>query len=199
MTSARTKRILSGLVELAGVTRGQCPSVRRGRLRRVFRRASCTEGSALVEMAISSVIFLSILFGIVEFSMALYTYNYVSDAAREATRYAMVRGSTSCTNTPGLSPCGTSQTGATATDISNYVKGLGFPGIDATNRTTVTTTWYTPPASGSTTWTQCTTGTCNQPGYAVDVQVAYRFPLSIPFWRATTLNLSATSRMVISQ
>ncbi|MGA8089648.1 MAG: TadE family protein [Terracidiphilus sp.] len=52
--------------------------------------------SAIVEMAVVRSLLFVVLFGIIELSLAMYTYNYVSDAAREATRYAIVRGS-SCT------------------------------------------------------------------------------------------------------
>ena len=45
----------------------------------------CEEGTTLVEMAFASAILLSSLFGVIAISLALYVYNYVSDAAREAT------------------------------------------------------------------------------------------------------------------
>ena len=46
-------------------------------------------------------VFMSMLLGIADFSRALYAYHFVSHAAREAARYAMVRGcSTISTNCP---------------------------------------------------------------------------------------------------
>jgi Flp pilus assembly protein TadG len=57
------------------------------------RFVHCDEGSNVVKMAVVSPVLFAMLFGIVEISLALYTYNYVSDAAREGTRYAIVRGS----------------------------------------------------------------------------------------------------------
>ena len=42
-------------------------------------------GSVLVEYALTIVIFLTLMFGIVDFGRALFTYHYVSEAAREAT------------------------------------------------------------------------------------------------------------------
>jgi Flp pilus assembly protein TadG len=138
---------------------------------------------------------LPMIFGLFAMSLALYTYHYISEAAREGSRYAMVRGSTSCANTPGLTNCG-----ATPTQIQTYVQNLGYPGINAANMT-VTTTWSTPSASPPTTWSLCgVTPACAAPRSLVTVTVAYAFPLSIPLYGSTrTLNMSSTSQMVVSQ
>jgi Flp pilus assembly protein TadG len=152
-------------------------------------RAVCgDEGATIVEMALACTLLIALMAGILELSLGLYTYNYVSDAAREATRYASVRGS-SCST---LTNCN-----ATSGQIQTYVQNLGYPGINATN-TVVTTTWYTPSASPPTTWTVCTTGTCNGPGNSVKVNVAFNFPLGLPFVRFSSLTLQSTSQMVIA-
>jgi Flp pilus assembly protein TadG len=151
---------------------------------RVFR---CEVGSNIVEMALVSSALLAVLFGIVEISLALYTYNYVSDAAREGTRYAIVRGS-SCSV---LTNCG-----VTSAQIQTYVQNLGYPGLNPAN-TTITTTWLSPSATTPVTWTACGS-TCNAPGDAVQVKVTYSFRLSIPFVPNSTLNLHSTSLMVIA-
>ena len=150
-------------------------------------------GSAIVEMALSSSVLFAMFFGMFEMSMASYTYHYVSDAAREGSRYAIVRGSTSCKNTPGLTGCG-----ATSDMIAAYVKGLGYPGINP-SKMTVTADWYTPSAGTPRTWTLCSSGTCNAPGYLVKVNVVYAFPFSVPFVPSRTINVGSTSQMVISQ
>src|ERR1035437_7070573 len=62
-------------------------------------------GSGLVEFAPASVIILTVLFGIRDMGRALYAYDWVSDAARRGTRYAMVRGTSSCTGSPELPDC----------------------------------------------------------------------------------------------
>ena len=64
--------------------------------RRLARRLRCSRGQSLVESALSLGIVIAVLIGIIELTIALYCYNYVAYAAREATRWAMVRGST-CT------------------------------------------------------------------------------------------------------
>lgn len=182
-------------------TRGLSESGWRGSLSGVLRRqvASGEEGATMVEMAIASVVLLMMLFGVIVLSLSFYTYNYVSDAAREASRWAIVRGSQCSANTPGLDHCGAGQT-----EIQNYVSSLSYPGIDP-SKLTVTANWYSPNyGNGATTWTLCDSkaNPCTTPngqGYQVQVTVGYRFPLSIPFWKATTLNVSSTSSMVISQ
>ncbi len=49
-------------------------------------------GQTVVEFAFSVIAFLMLLFGMIGFGIAVYDYNFVSDAAREGTRYASVHG-----------------------------------------------------------------------------------------------------------
>jgi len=162
-----------------------------------FRKSASSEcGAAMVEFALSAVIMLMLLIGIIEMCLAFYTYNFVSNAAREAARYAIVRGSTSCTNTPALANCN-----ATADEISGYVNSVGYPSLSS-NNLTVTTTWLTATSSGSpatTTWTACSSGVCNVPGNLVKVVATYNFLLGIPYIPRSTLAISSSSAMVIAQ
>jgi len=138
----------------------------------------------MVEMALSVIVLLTVIFGVFEICLALYTYHFISDAAREGTRFAIVRGS-AC-QSPGY------ECNATPAQIQTYVQNLGFPGINPT-ALTVTTAWS--PYAYST----CVSATCNDPGNQVMVTVSYQFPLSIPFIPSSTLSMSSTSSMVISQ
>ena len=193
----REESICSGLQTTGGRDGRFTLAAARAEIHHTGRRAHfaqsllCQDGGNLVEFALVSAVFFAMVFGILQLCLALYTYDYISEAAREGSRWAIVRGSTSCTNTPNLTNCN-----ASTTAISNFVKGLGYPGINATAHMTVTTTYWT---WSGTAWTACTTGTCNAPGNAVQTQVSYALPLSVPYWRATTINLSSTSRMLISQ
>jgi len=161
------------------------------RLRLIASRtliAACRDnsGASLVEFALSSVIMIMVLFGIIECCFALYANNYVSDAARNAARYAIVRGS-ACT---GMPDCG-----ITAAELQTYLRSMRYPAINP-NNLTATVTWLSISAGTPATWTACG-GQCNAPNNEVEVQVTYAFPLSIPFWSKKTLNLSSTSQMVI--
>jgi Flp pilus assembly protein TadG len=142
-------------------------------------------GASTVETALACTILVTLVVGIVQISQGLYAYHYIAEAARMGTRYAIVRGS-SCSGFGSACPAG-------ATDIQNYVKGLGFPGIN-TSDMTVTATW---PTTGST----CTPSSspCNNPGNLVKVRVQYQLPLSIPYVTNVNLNMTSTSQMVISQ
>lgn len=152
------------------------------------------EGATLVETAISFAISLAVFFGVIQVSYSLYSSHFVGEAAREAARYAMVRGS-SCV---GMPDCGFTDANTT---LLAYVKTLGYPGIDGT-KLTVTSTWYVPATTGTPnpTWNVCASGSgCNAPGDMVKVTVRYPFVLSIPFWKSTTLNFTSSSQLVISQ
>jgi Flp pilus assembly protein TadG len=150
-----------------------------------------SDGAAIIEFAVASAVLVPVLFGIIEMCLAFYSFNFVAEAAREATRYAAVRGSTSCLLTPGLADCNLNTSGS----LQTYVRGLGLPGA---NNVTVTASWLTASATTPTTWTACATAPCNVPGNEVKVFVSYTLPLAIPFAR-TRFSFGSTSEMVISQ
>lgn len=186
------------------------------RLGQLIVRGFREEGNTLVEMAlVSAFVFLPLIFGIIQFSFALYAYNFVNMASRQATRYASVRGVESCVISATFPNCNMGpDTGVNTTApsaLQAYVRGLAYPGINP-NNLAVTTTYLaqhvTSGAGGfsNTDWnTACTTTNpnnaqeCNTPGNAVQVSVVYQFPLAIPFWKNATLNLTGTSQMVINQ
>lgn len=160
---------------------------------RVAARLRRTDGATLVEFAISASVLFSILFGIMELGLLFYAYNFTSEAAREATRWASVRGSTSCSNTPNLTECN-----ATKAQITAFVQGLGYPGVTSSN-ISVSTNWLTATTNaGVTSWSSCS-GACNLPHNAVNVKVTYPFPLGVPFVPITTITVGATSQMVVYQ
>ena len=90
------------------------------------RNQHLSRGQTMVEFAMVASVFLLLLMGIVQMGRAVYSYNFVSYAARDATRYAIVHGSKS------LTPAATS-------DVQNFVvkEAHGFD----TSQFTVTTTW----------------------------------------------------------
>lgn len=153
------------------------------------------EGATLVEFALSCTIFLTIVIGIIQVSLAAYSYDFVSEAARDCARYALVRGSASCSAaySPHMPDCG-----ATNAQIQAHLRTLNYPGINTANLTT-TTVWSA--ATGgppNMTWTACA-NQCNAIGNAVKVTVYYGFPFNIPFWGQSTINMANSSQMVISQ
>ena len=167
-------------------------------LARMFPRAG-EEGSSLVEMALSCLILIPFLFGIVQLSIGLYCYHYASDAAREATRWAIVRGANCGTlcNSAYCSPTEGKGDGAGSDDIAQYVKGLGYP---YSGSVTTTTLWCVVGGSPAT-WTTCsaTKNGNNITGNQVKVTVSYAYPLIIPFIKKNTINISSVSSMTIVQ
>ena len=79
----------------------------------------------MVEFSIASTIFFLLVFGAVAFGKAIYQYNIVSNAARSAVRWTVVRGSSS------------GQTAATATDVHNYITTQMY-GVSETDSVTWT-------------------------------------------------------------
>jgi Flp pilus assembly protein TadG len=80
-------------------------------------------GAYLVEFAIVALVLVLMIFGIMEFGRAIWASGSVAHAAREGTRYAIVRGEESGRT-------------ATASDIETYVQSrAGLSPVE------VTTTW----------------------------------------------------------
>lgn len=139
-------------------------------------------GTSSIEFALGAALLFMSVVGIIYMSWALYTYNIVSEAAREGARYAIVRGA----DCHFGSPC----TPATSGDVQTYVQHLGFPGSSLMSATAA---WFPSPGGG--TCAPCT----DIPGNQVKVTVTYSFPVAIPFVPKRTLSMSNTAEMVISQ
>ena len=153
---------------------------------RLFRRGD--SGSALVEFAFCSVILLTLTFGILACCLALYSYHFISHAAREGTRYAMVRGSNCSTNGNFTSDCPVASSAA----IQTYLRGLALPGIPSSYLTS-TTTW----SVDGTHWSSTPTN-YNAPGDIVKVTVNYSLPVTVPFVSSRTLSMSSTAQTIIA-
>ena len=182
-------------------------------------RIAREDGAMLVETGIAAASLLMVLFGMIEICWLLYSYNYVSNAARDATRYAVLRGPNSCndaTNKPfpdcNLSPTKfTSTSDRTQNPLLDYVESKGYPALSSTNTTMEVTfvvatktsagltTWATDSSCSSTSDTDSNGNACNNVGNMVRVKVTYNFPLNIPFWRSVTVPVTSTSQMMISE
>lgn len=134
-------------------------------------------GQSLVEAALSLSVLLMMVFGVITGALMLYTYHYLSYAARIGSRYAIVRGS-ACDASNGMPDCPS----VTSDQVQTYVRSIHYAGIDAA-QTSITVTW----PSG------------NTPGNPVNVTAQYPFPFTVPFMNATTYTLHSSSQMIISQ
>jgi Flp pilus assembly protein TadG len=148
-------------------------------------RKHSQRGATMPEMAVAAACFFALLFGIIDFSRALYTYNFVGQLAREGARYWIVRGSTSCTNSNSqLANCN-----ATTAEITAYVKSLN-EGATSTPLISVSPAPVSCPNGGV---------ASTAPGCTVSVTVTYPFKFMMGFVPKATLNMSSTSEMVVSQ
>jgi hypothetical protein len=111
-----------------------------------------------------------------ELCLAFYSYDLISECAREGTRYAMVRGAT-C-------PTAASPTcEATAAQVNTYVSSISLPNLGG-GTMTVDTTY--PDGNESV-------------GSRVQVKVTYAFPIQMPFVPKKALSMTSTSVMYIVQ
>ena len=159
------------------------------------------EGETTLEFALVCIAVLTLMFGIMDFSRLMYCYHFVSEVAREGTRYAMVRGQTF--NGTSCSASQLADCDASSSNLQSYVSGLMPTGMVAANLT-VTPSWPGAAISG-------TTGTCpstkdnngnvNSPGCPVSVQVSYKFNFMLPFLPSslTTYTLTSTSEVIIQE
>jgi len=165
------------------------------------RRSQDETGSALVEFAISSIVILGTFLAVFQMSVACYHYNTVAEITRETARWAAVRGSTCSVNTPGLDNCN-----ASATTIRDQAKKYGAinwsqcttsnPCVTVSYKTATTTLVNSKTA---TTWSDCSSGTCNLPGNMIVVSMTYPYSLNLPFVNKFSINLGSTSEMIVAQ
>ena len=175
------------------------------------RRTSKQSGATLYEFAAILPILLFIMVGIIDFGRAMYAYHFVANAARQATRWASVRG-VDCNAFTTACP-------AQGSDVLNYVQSLAPPGIyvnsnkGCTSGTVGCLTINCPTCTNSsadfiwpgTTTTNGSSSSCtnsgsspvNAAGCVVQVQVSYTWGSGIPLI-PYTLVLASTSEFVIS-
>ncbi|MDC8758020.1 TadE/TadG family type IV pilus assembly protein [Janthinobacterium fluminis] len=126
-------------------------------------------GSYLVEFSLVLTLLLVIVFGIVNFGLAAWSYNTLSEAAREGARYGSVLGNSDGVHT----------TASARQRIREKVRAfsMGMPFDEAT------VSWDT----GE-----------NSPGSTVTVTLRYQFSSTMPFIGPLAIPLSSTASMTIS-
>lgn len=148
------------------------------------------EGNAMVEFALAVTVLLTLLFGIIDIGRALYAYNWLYNGARQATRWAMVRGAfcdTHLAGCPGGVDGPTIQQYVTNTLPSGYGSGLDTTGID-TSVVTANSSCYSrtivksPPCA---------------PTQNIQIQLTYQFSFITPFLTHTPWTMTSTSERVV--
>jgi hypothetical protein len=173
----------------------------KSRLLRAFTRHARNEsGQSLVETAVSMLIVLMLIFGVIEGCWGVYSFHYLANAAHEAARYAIVRGHDWIIPCDSVGGWSASMCTASPANIANFAANRGFPGINIDPNNDVCVEYFAPdsmPDSGS---LACNPNTGpNSVGDIVQVTINNPFKLTLPGLPAYTWNLSSTSRMVIAQ
>jgi Flp pilus assembly protein TadG len=145
-----------------------------------MRPSVAQRGSSLPETVIVMSVLLALMFGIIDFGRAMYTYSFVAQLAREGARWAVVRGA-NCTL---LDHCQALQS-----DVQNYVQSLN-EGATVASNLTVIARWPGPSAT-------CQTN--HAPGCVAQVTVTYPFKFFLPWvLPGNSWPVSSTSQMVVS-
>jgi hypothetical protein len=154
-------------------------------------------GSELVEFALCATIFFTVMLGTIDVGRAMFVYHFVTAAAQNGSRYAMVRGASwpgSCQSSspPNFTLGFACQ--ASADDVQNYVRTS--TGLNPDNLS-VSTTWpgTTPDCSSSCSLCSKT----NNKGCMVKVQVTYTFHFLMPFLPSGAVYFKGTSVKAIQQ
>jgi Flp pilus assembly protein TadG len=140
-------------------------------------------GSTMVETVLVLMLALTVIFGIMEFGRAIFTYHAISNAARLGSRYAIVHGAN----------CIPSGCTATQASVQTFVRN-STPGVTPSNMT-VTPVWSGTDLNGG----ACSSSAEN-PGCTVTVTVTYPFTYILKYFgfggRAFTI--SSSSQMVVA-
>ena len=129
----------------------------------------------MVEFALSFLLFLGLVAGLMEFGRGVWTYTTLSHAARRGARFAMVHG----TGNPVLDSNGNNVTNA---EVAAVVKANAV-GLDPARIVVAVPSW-TPN---------------REPGSTVQIRVTYPFELatgSLILWQRT-LELRSSMRMLV--
>jgi Flp pilus assembly protein TadG len=133
---------------------------------------SGSSGQAAAEFGIAATVLLLLIFGVMNLGSAVYDYNTIANAGREAVRYAAIHSPTSAS--PSKSPY---------TDVKQVVVDYA-PGLNLTT-SQVDVSFQKD--------TRMTTR------YDAIVTVTYAYTLNMPFMNSTNLTFTSTAQMLASQ
>ncbi len=151
------------------------PSPRLWRSGRLIGLHRSTTGSVAIETAFALPVFLVVVFGIFEFSIALLTYCNVTTACTQAARYASLHSLSS------LSP-------ATTTQLQSMVASKLFAGASVTP-SSVTVTYLTPGLA---------TGT-NTVGNLVMIKASWSQTVNLPFAPSNSFSIGSQDVRTITR
>ena len=159
--------------------------------RQTWEQLGNEAGSSLLEVALTASMLLTLMFGIIDCARAAYIDHFLAHAAREATRYAMLRGATWGTSCASVADVSCS---ATSASVASFVHSIQSSGVRSSDLT-VTTLWPGITANNA----PCSATSSNAAGCLVQVTLTYSFVYASPLLPSNTLTLSSSSAATILQ
>ncbi len=160
--------------------------------RPVAARRLRQRGSAIVESTLCFMGFMFLSLGLMEFSMAIYAYNFVAYAASDAARYASLHGSHS--STPATLDALESRVRNSAVAlirsrilVNKNTDDQGNPIEDTPDH-----------PAGFSPWIQANGQENNNPGSVVTIRVTYQVHPLVNLVIKNFMKVSSTSQMTIS-
>jgi len=143
-------------------------------------------GQAIVEFALTAVLLMLLMVGLLELSIFIYTYSVLANAAKEGVRYAIVHGASNGTASgPSSGSASTPPCTASSTNVTNVVNQTnncaGFTLLDTSNVNVFV----------------CYLDGNNKVNRLVEVSVNYVYrPLFGFNWPSVTVNANSAGRIV---
>jgi Flp pilus assembly protein TadG len=153
------------------------------------RRLSSQRGQSSVEFALTIVILVVLLVGMLELTMFVYTYSVLADAAKEGVRYAVVHGAS---GTAPAGPTGVPQTSdswgtcnSSDSDTDSVINAVQHYAALSLHSTSAINVFV------------CYPDKSNNPGSAVQVSVNYPYqPLFGLGWPKVTVAANSAGRIM---
>ena len=160
--------------------------------RPVIIRRQSQRGSSLVESTLCFLGFMMLSLGLMEFSMAVYAYNFVTYASADAARYASLHGSHS--SVPATVPILEQRVRTSAIalvanriHVNKNTDELGNPIENTPDH-----------PAGFSPWAQANGTESNDPGSVVTVRVTYQVHPLVNLVIKNFMKVSSTSQMTIA-
>jgi Flp pilus assembly protein TadG len=152
--------------------------------------AGGSRGQALVEFAVTIVVLLALVFGVIEIARIMLCYTTVANAARVGARYAITNSSV-----PGTTAT-FSGVSTIKSNITTVVQNFAAAGTLNTSSTYLTVSVSYPDGGTCTSTSTSCTGTTA--GNRVSVSVSYTYDPLLTYFSLGTIHLTSTSQGVIT-
>jgi Flp pilus assembly protein TadG len=148
-----------------------------------------SDGSELVEFALSASVLFLVIFGIMDGSRLVYAHHFVAEAAAAGVRYSTTHGNSWTAACPDAS---TPDCVASSANVVDYVKKTATVGVSTANITVVPNWTGTTPDG-----TSCSDAAPNDPGCMITINVSYAFSFTLPFIPHSSMTLKSSASGIV--